>query len=451
MSQREIPATAGATSAELPWPVRLLTAKLTEYIAKAPAVWVEGQVVQLTRRPGQGTIYLTLRDTDVDLSFSVSVAAKVLDGLGAPLADGAHVVVHARPSLFPRRGSLSLAADDLRPVGVGELLARLEHLRRVLASEGLFAADRKRALPFLPRVVGLVCGRASAAERDVVDNAVRRWPGVRFDVRAVAVQGPNAVPDVVAAVAALDAEPEVDVIVIARGGGSLEDLLPFSNETLLRAVAACRTPVVSAIGHEVDSPLLDLVADARASTPTDAAKRIVPDVAEELAGIRQARRRGWTALDQRLAREEHGLAQLRRHPALVDPYRILTLHAEQLASLRARSRTVTSGRLDRGADDVAHLRQRVAALSPAATLARGYAVVQAQDGTVLRDPAQAAPGSALRIRLADGDLAAQTVGPWLADPSPRTPAAPGTEPEPTPRKKATTDRKAATPRKAATS
>ena len=265
-----LPGTAGETSAERPWPVRLLTAKLTEYVARAPALWVEGQVVQLTRRPGQGTCYLTLRDTDVDLSFSVTVAARVLDGLPMPLADGAHVVVHARPQLFPRRGSLSLAADDLRPVGVGELLARVEHLRRLLASEGLFAADRKRRLPFLPRVVGLVCGRASAAERDVVENARRRWPAVRFEIRAVAVQGPNAVTEVIDAVRALDAEPEVDVIVVARGGGSLEDLLPFSNEAMLRAVSACRTPVVSAIGHEVDAPLLDLVADVRASTPTDA-------------------------------------------------------------------------------------------------------------------------------------------------------------------------------------
>ncbi|MFZ0158694.1 MAG: exodeoxyribonuclease VII large subunit, partial [Kineosporiaceae bacterium] len=308
MSTRDIPATAGATTAERPWPVRLLTAKLTEYVAKAPAVWLEGQVVQITRRPGQGTVYLTLRDTDVDLSFSLTVAARVLDGLPGPLSDGSHVVVHVRPQLSPRRGSLSLAADDLRPVGVGELLARLEHLRRMLTAEGLFAADRKLPLPFLPEVVGLVCGRASAAEKDVVDNARRRWPGVAFDIRPVAVQGPNAVTDVVAALAALDGQPAVEVIVIARGGGSLEDLLPFSNETLLRAVAACRTPVVSAIGHEVDSPLLDLVADVRASTPTDAARRIVPDVAAERAGVLQARQRALGALRSRLDRERHSLA-----------------------------------------------------------------------------------------------------------------------------------------------
>jgi exodeoxyribonuclease VII large subunit len=407
-----LPPTAGATTAEHPWPVRMLTAKLTEYLARAPALWVEGQVVQLTRRPGQGTCYLTLRDTDVDLSFSVTVSARILDGLAAPLGDGAHVVVHARPQLFPRRGSLSLAADDLRPIGVGELLARLEHLRRVLAAEGLFAAHRKRPLPFLPRVVGLVCGRASAAERDVIENARRRWPAVRFDVRAVAVQGPNAVTEVIAAVQELDAAGEVDVIVIARGGGSLEDLLPFSNEAMLRAVATCRTPVVSAIGHEVDAPLLDLVADARASTPTDAAKRIVPDVAEELAGIAQARRRALGALTGRLDREAAALAALRARPVLAEPQRMLHAHAEQVTQLRERGRGGLRVALERAGENVGHLRDRVAALSPAATLARGYAVVQTAAGAVLRDPADADTGDLLRLRLAGGELAATAQGPW---------------------------------------
>jgi exodeoxyribonuclease VII large subunit len=394
----------------------MLTAKLTEYIAKAPALWLEGQVVQLTRRPGQGTCYLTLRDTDVDLSFSVTLAARVLDGLATPLSDGAHVVVHARPQLYPRRGSLTLAADDLRPVGVGELLARIEHLRRLLTSEGLFAAERKRPLPFLPSVVGLVCGRASAAERDVVENARRRWPAVRFAVRPVAVQGPTAVTEVIEALQELDAEPQVEVIVIARGGGSLEDLLPFSNEAMVRAVAACRTPVVSAIGHEVDTPLLDLVADVRASTPTDAAKRVVPDVAEVSAGVAQARRRAGAALRARLERESATLAALRARPVLADPHRLVGAHAEQVGQLRSRARSVLRMALDRGGDDVRHLRERVAALSPAATLARGYAVVQTADGTVVRDPEQAPSGDLLRLRLAGGDLAAWAEGPWAEGP-----------------------------------
>ncbi len=407
MSPRDIPTTAGATTPDKPWPVRLLTSKLTEYLAKAPAVWLEGQVVQLTRRPGQGTVYLTLRDTDVDLSFSVTLAARVLDALPTPLHDGSHVVLHARPQLFPRRGSLSLAADDLRPVGVGELLARIEHLRRMLTAEGLFAADRKRPLPFLPHTIGLICGRASAAEKDVVDNARRRWPEVGFDIRAVAVQGPNAVPDVLTALAALDAEPTVEVIVIARGGGSLEDLLPFSNETLLRAVADCRTPVVSAIGHEVDSPLLDLVADVRASTPTDAARRIVPDVAEERAGIAAARARARAAVSARIEREHHLIADLRRRPVLADPTRLIAPHAAEIDTARRRARSALATRLDRGADDVTHLRSRVAALSPAATLARGYAVVQRTDGAVVRGAHELAAGDAVRIRLAEGRLDAQ--------------------------------------------
>jgi exodeoxyribonuclease VII large subunit len=415
----DLPPTAGQTSAERPWPVRLLTAKLTEYLAKAPAVWLEGQVVQLTRRPGQATCYLTLRDTDVDLSFSVTVHARTLDALPAPLVDGAHVVVHARPELFPRRGSLSLSADDVRPVGVGELLARLEHLRRLLASEGLFAADRKRALPFLPRVVGLVCGRASAAERDVVENARRRWPAVRFDVRAVAVQGPNAVPEVVEALEALDRVADVDVIVVTRGGGSLEDLLPFSNESLVRAAAGCRTPIVSAIGHEADTPLLDLVADVRASTPTDAAKRVVPDVVEELARVGQARERVRAGVLRLLDREDRLLAGIRERSVLADPHRLLAGHEDAVRDLRHRGRTALSGRLDRAGDDVAHLRGRVRALSPAATLARGYAVVQTADGDVVHEPAQVPVGTLLRLRLAGGDLAAQAAGPWPGDAVPK--------------------------------
>jgi len=404
VSPIQVPRTAGETTAEHPWPVRLLTAKLTEYIAKAPGVWLEGQVVQITRRPGQGTVYLTLRDTDVDLSFSLTVAARVLDALPSGLHDGSHVVVHARPQLFPRRGSLTLAADDLRPVGVGELLARIEHLRRVLAAEGLFDREHKRPLPFLPGVIGLICGRASAAEKDVVDNARRRWPGVAFAVRPVSVQGPSAVSDVIAALADLDAAPDVDVIVITRGGGSLEDLLPFSNEALLRAVADCCTPVVSAIGHEVDSPLLDLVADVRASTPTDAARRIVPDVAEERAGIAGARDRALATLAGRIERERRLVADLRARPALADPVRLLEPHLAVLAQSHQRARGAVRARLDRATDDVAHLRERVAALSPAATLARGYAVVQRSDAAVVRSAAQVAVAEGLRVRLAEGRL-----------------------------------------------
>jgi len=408
---RTIPATAGETTAEQPWPVRLLSAKLTDYISRAPGVWVEGQVVQLTRRPGQTTCYLTLRDPDVDLSFNVTVHSRVLDNLAVPLPDGSRVVIHARAQLWPRRGSLSLVADQLRPVGVGELLAQLEQLRRLLAAEGLFALERKRPLPFLPQVIGLICGRASAAERDVVENARRRWPAVRFEIRTVAVQGPKAVTEVTAALQELDRVPEVDVIVITRGGGSTEDLLPFSNETLLRAASACRTPLVSAIGHEVDQPLLDLVADLRASTPTDAAKRIVPDVLAEIAGVQQSRRRAEAALRGRLNREIATVQSLRSRPVLADPGRLLRGFADDLEIARDRATRAARSRFTHAVQDVEHLRHRVRALSPAATLARGYAVAQTEDGHVVRSPADAPAGTRLRLRVDAGEIAAEVLPP----------------------------------------
>ena len=387
--------------------MRLLTAKLSDYVSRTPSVWIEAQVVDLKRRPGMSVCFLTLRDTDVDLSFTATVSTRVLDAAQTPLGDGARVVVHVRPELNPKRGSLLLAADDIRPVGVGELLARLEHLRRLLAAEGLFDAGRKKALPFLPTVVGLVCGRASAAERDVVENARRRWPAVRFDIRQVPVQGPRAVEEVTMAIQSLDRVAEVDVIVVARGGGSLEDLLAFSNETLLRAAAACRTPLVSAIGHESDTPLLDLVADVRASTPTDAAKRVVPDVAAEQRGIVQARDRAASAVLRRLEREQELVRAARGRPVMADPMgRLAQLRALVLDAL-GRAQRATLLRLHRSEDDVAHLRRSVRALSPAATLERGYAVVQTERGGVVRNPAEVAHGDLLRLLLARGELAAR--------------------------------------------
>jgi exodeoxyribonuclease VII large subunit len=413
------PTTAGETTAENPWPVRLLAAKMDAYIARMPWTWVEGQVVQVNDRPGASVVFVTLRDADTDMSLPVTITRRVMGRLREALPDGlAHgtrVVVHARPEFFAKRGSLSLAADDVRPVGVGELLARLEHLKGVLRGEGLFDAARKRPLPFLPRTVGLVCGRASAAERDVVENARLRWPPVRFEVREVAVQGPHAVTEVAAALAELDAAPEVDVVVIARGGGSVEDLLPFSNETLLRAVAAARTPVVSAIGHEVDSPLLDLVADVRASTPTDAARRVVPDAAEELAQLSGLRRRVRRAVEVRVEREEQTLAGLRSRPVLAAPHVLVDRRAQEVDDLRARARRGLEHRLDRARVDVDHLRTSVRALSPRSTLLRGYAVVQRPDGELVRAPADAPAGTRLRIRLPDGEVAAVAGPP--ADPA----------------------------------
>jgi exodeoxyribonuclease VII large subunit len=392
------------TSAEAPLPVRRVSQMVTQWIDRLGAIWVEGQVTQVTRRPGQATVFLVLRDPVADMSLSVTCHRALVDAVAGGLREGAHLVVHAKPRFFAGRGTFSMAADDLRPVGVGELLARLEALRSVLAAEGLFAADRKRPLPFLPSTIGLVCGRASAAEKDVVENARRRWPAARFRVEEVAVQGPAAVTEVSDALARLERDPEVEVIVITRGGGSIEDLLPFSNEALVRAVAACRTPVVSAIGHEQDTPLLDLVADLRASTPTDAAKAIVPDVAEELDRVATARRRLRAALATRLDREAATVAALRSRPCLADPQTIVEGRHHDVVALRDRGRRSLAAALDRGADNLAHTRARVTALSPAATLERGYAVLQRADGQVVRRADDTAVGETLRARLAVGEL-----------------------------------------------
>ncbi len=403
------------TSAGHPAPVRRISQLLVQWIGRLGPVWVEGQVTQLVRRPGTRTAFVTLRDTAADVSLSVTVPTEVLDALGAPIRDGAQVIVHARPSFWAARGSLSMAADEIREVGIGALLARLDQLRRLLTAEGLFSAARKRPLPFLPHVVGLVCGRASAAERDVVENAKRRWPAVAFRVEEVAVQGPNAVTDVVAALGRLDADLTVDVIVIARGGGSVEDLLAFSNEALVRAVSQCRTPVVSAIGHEIDTPLVDLVADARASTPTDAAKLVVPDMAEEQLRIAALDSRMSQAMTTRLRREQASLDAIRSRPAMADPGRLVDVHEQALSDTLARARRCLTGRLDRADDDLTHARARVAALSPAATLARGYAVVQrSSDDAVVRGPGEISPGDAVRLRLAGGEVTATVATPRLA-------------------------------------
>lgn len=389
-------------SAEAPLPVRVVAKSIHDWVGRLGRVWVEGQVTQLSRRPG--TVFLTLRDPVADVSVTVTCSRAVCEQ--AQLQEGARVVVHAKPDFYLSRGTLSLVATEIRPVGVGELLARLERLKGVLRSEGLFEPSRKKPLPFLPRTVGLVTGRASAAERDVLENARRRWPAVVFDVREVAVQGHLAVEQVMDALRSLDRAPTVDVIVLARGGGSVEDLLPFSDEALCRAVAACRTPVVSAIGHEPDSPLVDLVADVRCSTPTDAGKRVVPDVLEELARVGQLRDRARRVVVGTVRAELARLDHVRSRPCLADPHTLVEARAADVAALRDRARRTTSARLDAATSDLAHTRARVLSLSPQATLDRGYAVVQTAAGGVVRRPEDAPAGTALRLRLAEGEVAA---------------------------------------------
>lgn len=394
------------STADKPLPVRTIARAIGEWISRLGRVWVEGQLTEVNRRPGSSTVFLTLRDPAADVSLRVTCPRAVCDGVEPPLTDGARVVVWAKPDFYLARGTLSLTAFEIRHLGLGELLARIERLRGVLAAEGLFAAERKSALPFLPRTVGLVCGRGSAAEHDVRENARRRWPAVQFRTENVAVQGPHAVAEVVAALQRLDRDPEVDVIVVTRGGGSVEDLLPFSDESLCRAVAACRTPVVSAIGHEQDAPLLDFVADVRCSTPTDAGKRVVPDVGEEQARVSAARDRLRRAVSVRLDRAQQQLDALRARPSLRAPTATIDRYGDEVTALRHRARRAVGHRLDAAANDIAHHRARVTALSPAATLQRGYAVVQRHDGTVVRDPVTVAGGERLRVRVAEGEFGA---------------------------------------------
>ncbi|RNL82550.1 exodeoxyribonuclease VII large subunit [Halostreptopolyspora alba] len=392
------------SSAESPQPVRVVMQAVAGWIGRLGRIWVEGQVAELNRRGG--TAFITLRDPVANVSARVVCPLRVLDATTPPPEAGSRVVVHAKPDFYVARGTFSLLAQEIRHVGLGELLARLEQLRKTLAAEGVFADDRKRTLPFLPNTVGLVCGRDSAAERDVLENGKRRWPAVRFEVREVAVQGDRAVGEVLNALKELDAIPEVDVIILARGGGSLEDLLPFSDEALVRGVSATRTPVVSAIGHEQDTPLLDLVADVRASTPTDAAKRSIPDVGEQLQLVRQLRDRGRRVIEGGIEREEAWLSGVRSRPVLASPMREIDRLTEHVTGLRDRARRCVSASLDRAADDLSHTRARLLALSPATTLARGYAIVQRSDGAVVRSATEVAGGETLRLRFADDSMTA---------------------------------------------
>lgn len=410
------PASGGPSpsSPEQPWPVRTVSTKVAQWIDRLGSVWVEGQITQINARPGTRTAFLVLRDPSVDMSLSVTCSPQLLRDAPVPLTEGSRVVMFGKLSFWTGRGSVSLRVTEIRAVGIGELLARIERLRALLAAEGLFDPRLKRPLPFLPGTIGLITGRASAAEHDVLSVAQRRWPAVRFEVRNTAVQGPTAVPQIIEALEEFDRDPRVDVIILARGGGSVEDLLPFSDETLCRAIVACTTPVVSAIGHEPDSPLSDHVADLRAATPTDAAKRVVPDAVAEQALVSELRGRAGAALRNWVARESHLVAQLRSRPVLADPLSGIDRRAEEVERLRDTARRDVTRTIDAEATAVEHLRARLATLGPAATLARGYAVVQRVYGDtepeVLRSVDDAPPGTQIRVRLADGAVRAAVMG-----------------------------------------
>jgi exodeoxyribonuclease VII large subunit len=396
------------TSSEAPATVRVVSEAIKDYVERLGPIWIEGEISELNERSGM-MAFMRLRDPSVDMSISVMCHKSVIAAV-KPLPDNARIVMYAKPSWYTKNGSLSFSAREIRQVGVGELLARLETLKNLLAGEGLFDSDRKVALPLLPKVIGLICGRNTDAEKDVVENAKRRWPSVQFEIREVTVQGAAAVTEVSAALRELEANKDVEVIIITRGGGSFEDLLPFSDEGLVRLAASCETPIVSAIGHEKDSPLLDLVADYRASTPTDAAKRVVPDIAEEIQMISAMRDRARRTLLNRLDLESTRITNFKNRPVMKDPHVLITTRAEVIAGLRDRSNRSFGASLKLAKEELKQIKARVRALSPQSTLDRGYSVVQLADGQIVTDPKKVKAGDELRLRLAKGETKATALG-----------------------------------------
>ena len=414
-------AKAADTTRDNPWPLSRLTQNIKIYVDRMSPLWVEGQVVQYNPRPGSRMAFFTLRDTESDTSMTVTAFPNVITAIGAGFEEGVKVVARVKPVFWERSGSLNLQAAEVHLQGLGDLLAQIERLRQRLAAEGLFDADRKKPLPFLPRVIGLVCGRNAKAKDDVIVNASARWPGARFEVREVAVQGQYAVREVTQAIAELDSLPQVDVIVVARGGGSVEDLLPFSDEALVRAAAQTSTPLVSAIGHEGDAPLLDYVADYRASTPTDAARRIVPDLVQELDGLARAREGMRSAIQRRLDQERYNLDLLVSRPIFLAPAATLEPHRTFIDSALTSLRTQVERRLSSERQNILQASATLQALSPQATLERGYSMLRLPSGELVRDASQVPKGTLVEGILAQGRLVAQVVGSTPATRAPESP------------------------------
>ena len=390
----------GPPTADNPWPVALLGAKLRDWIDRLGTAWVEGEITQWN--VAGGNVYGKLKDVEVDATVSFSIWSSVRSRVPADLKQGARVVAAVKPNYWVKGGSLTMQVVEMKHVGLGDLLERLERLRRSLAEEGLFDPARKKRLPFLPHRIGLITGKDSDAEKDVKRNAQLRWPQVEFRTVHTAVQGDRAVAEVTAAIQELDADPEVDVIIVARGGGDFQNLLGFSDEGLVRAASAATTPIVSAIGHEADRPILDEVADLRASTPTDAAKRVVPDVAEELANVRQARARLGLRLSHTLSVEADRIAALRSRPALASTAWLVDTRAEEVARDLSRARELLDRQIERSHSEVGRLTGRLRALSPRDTLRRGYAIVQTSSGAVVRGADELDGATPVHVTLGTG-------------------------------------------------
>jgi len=385
--------------------VHAVSTMIGEYIGRLGTIWIEGQLAEIN--PRRGLTYLSLRDTDRDVSLSLYMASGVMDALTSTIEQGTRVLVQVKADWWAKRGSLQFKVLQIRAVGIGELMARLEALRNLLAAEGLFNEERKKPLPFLPRRVGLICGQGSDAMHDVIENSRRRWPDVQFEVREVAVQGVNCVRQVSAALTELDTIADIDVIVIARGGGSFEDLLPFSDESLIRVVASVSTPVVAAIGHEEDRPLIDYVADYRASTPTDAARRIVPDVLQELADLRNVRSKLQTLIVGNLARLEQQLALTKNRPALASPSTLIDQRLKDNSGIRNAIFMQIANRLKLEGAQLTGVATTLRALSPQGTLERGFSIVRNAAGEILRSTISVSKDDEINIRFADGDRGAK--------------------------------------------
>ena len=390
-------------SSELtPWSVSNFTSSLKDWITKLGNVWVEGQISQIS--PKKDVFFGELRDLVADKGFSIhSRRPDVLNTI-SELAAGDRVVALVHPDFWERSGKTSMDVLAIRKVGLGELLERIERLRQQLIKEGLTLAERKQPLPFLPNLIGLITGANSDAEKDVLQNAKLRWPEVRFKIQHTPVQGDKAAAEIIKAIQALDADSEVDVIILTRGGGSFQDLLVFSDEQVVRAVANCKTPIVSAIGHENDRPLTDEVADFRASTPTDAAKNVVPDVVDERKKISIALERIALRVVGYVQNQLELIAGIRTRPVFANPFTIVDERSLNITQLLTTLKSQTKNFLDKEQLQIAGLRGQVRALSPKLTLDRGYAVVRNLKDGLVTDPKKVSKGEKLKITLAGGDL-----------------------------------------------
>ena len=390
------------SSPEAPWSIQKLSELMGGYIDRLGPVWVEAEITQWGQ--SAGNIYGKLSDTEADAQVSITIWRRSQERIPEGLHQGDRVIAQIKPSWWVKGGTLSMNVLEMRHTGLGEILEKLEKLKAQLASEGLFDQERKKMLPFLPGVIGLVTGKDSDAEKDVLTNAKLRWPDVEFVVEHAAVQGDKSVSEVMVALQKLEDNPAVEVIIVARGGGDFMNLLPFSDERLVRLVATLTTPVVSAIGHEADRPLLDEVADLRASTPTDAAKRVVPDVEAEKQLLEEARHRLDAKLSALIEAELERLESFRTRPALADPDSLIDRKSEELLQIVARGVDVSSLVIERHQAQLAQLTGSLRGLSPQNTLDRGYAIARNATGQVISRVEQVSSGDALRLRVADGEI-----------------------------------------------